>query len=410
MLLAKMDEQSQQLRDLTMQQAEHLEGVAAKQGELGERVATLQGDLQNVQSRMQERLRVTEEALTDFEAGQKEMLGRQKALREELRGELLEELSRGSHLRPDAPLFVPSSESTGGDGVGDSKSERPWSGVSYRGGTMLQRPAPYDGKDAWDAYRTQFEMLAGIYRWSDAEKATYLAVSLRGSAATVLTNLPPEQRRNYEALVAALDSRFGSLHQTELNRMRLKTRTRRREESLPELAEDVERLTRLAYSGADEAMIKVLAKDQFIDSLPDEDMRLRIRQGRPGSLKETLEAALELESYQLASKQRARVVREVNLERSRASEITRQRQDASVQDGEGLLQQLVAALKRCILDASADRNRRQSSPRTQRRPMDRNNVVCWNCRKKGHFKRDCEEKPVNEDSGVAGFPRQGNGH
>ena len=82
-------------------------------------------------------------------------------------------------------------------------------------------------------------------RWSDAEKAAYLAISLRGPAATVLTNLPPEQHRSYEALTTALDTRFGLSHQTELNRMRLKARTRRRDESLAELAEDVEHLVRL---------------------------------------------------------------------------------------------------------------------------------------------------------------------
>ena len=47
------------------------------------------------------------------------------------------------------------------------------------------------------------------------------------------------------------------------------------------MAEDVERLARLAYPGAEEAMILTLAKDQFIDALDDDDMKLRIQQLRP---------------------------------------------------------------------------------------------------------------------------------
>ena len=47
----------------------------------------------------------------------------------------------------------------------------------------------------------------------------------------------------------------------------------------------MERLTRLAYPDAVEEMIIVLAKDQFIDALQDEDMRLRIRQSRPVNLR-----------------------------------------------------------------------------------------------------------------------------
>jgi hypothetical protein len=86
-------------------------------------------------------------------------------------------------------------------------------------------------------------------------------------------------------LTTALESRFGSAHQTELNRAQLRARIRHREETLPELAEHVDQLTRLAYPDAITAMLQVLARDQFIDSLSDEEMRLRVRQNRPSSLK-----------------------------------------------------------------------------------------------------------------------------
>jgi hypothetical protein len=77
---------------------------------------------------------------------------------------------------------------------------------------------------------------------------------------------------------------------------------------LPALAEEVERLTRLAYPGAGEEMITTLARDQFIDALHDDDTKLRIRQLRPQTLQRTLEIALELESYSLAGKQKGRIV------------------------------------------------------------------------------------------------------
>jgi len=52
------------------------------------------------------------------------------------------------------------------------------------------------------------------------------------------------------------------------------------------------------------AMLELLAMDQFIDLLTDED----IQQNQPENLQQAIEAALELESYQLASRQRARTV------------------------------------------------------------------------------------------------------
>ena len=174
----------------------------------------------------------------------------------------------------------------------------------YRG----TKPIAFDGRSSWEAYSTQFEMLAELNGWSEAEKA---AVSLRGSALNVLTNLPEKQRRSYSALVRVLKNRFGTGHQAELNRAKLRTRMRRHDETLPSLAEDVERLTRLAYPNAAEEMITTLSRDQFVDALQDEDTKLRVRQLRPQTLQRALEVALELESYRLAGKQKGRPFREV---------------------------------------------------------------------------------------------------
>ena len=97
---------------------------------------------------------------------------------------------------------------------------------------VLHRPSTYDGKTAWDAYFTQFELLSRMNRWNHKEKAMQLAVSLRGSAVTALTNLPADRRDDYDALTSALRSRFGSEHQTELNQAKLRSRLRQREESV----------------------------------------------------------------------------------------------------------------------------------------------------------------------------------
>ena len=160
---------------------------------------------------------------------------------------------------------------------------------------MMQRQAPFNVKETWDAYHTQFEMLARINKWNNLDKAAYLAISLGGPAATVLTNLSPDKQQVYAALTSALQAQFGTAHQMELNRMKLKARTPWREENLPELAEDIERLVGLTYLDTAESMVEVLAKDQFVDALPEEDMRLRIRQNCPATLRAALETALELE-------------------------------------------------------------------------------------------------------------------
>lgn len=98
--------------------------------------------------------------------------------------------------------------------------------VGIAGTTRTIHPSRYDGRTAWDAYKTQFEMLANLNGWNGVEKATYLAINLKGAALTVLSNLPTQSRSDYTALTAALDSRFGVAHQAKLNRTCLRNRRR----------------------------------------------------------------------------------------------------------------------------------------------------------------------------------------
>ena len=111
----------------------------------------------------------------------------------------------------------------------------------------VQKPPSFDGKSQWESYIAQFEIVAGMNQWNEEQKGNYLATSLKGPALSLLGNLSPSTRQDYKVLVAALESRFGSAHQQELHRSKFKSRVRRREESLQELAEDLERLVRLAY-------------------------------------------------------------------------------------------------------------------------------------------------------------------
>ena len=296
----------------------------------------------------------------------------------------------GTGLRPDADEFVPVG---GGDprggrrGADRSSLDADPAVAGAAAGLRTIRPTPYDGRTSWDAYKTQFDMLSELNGWSDAEKATYLAINLKGSVLTVLSNLPEPQRRDYPSLTAALDTRFGVAHQTELNRVQLRNQRRRRE-GLPELAEDVERLTRLAYPGADTAMVETLARDQFIDALPSQDMQLHLRQLCPTSIRQALQHALELESFILAGNESGRPVRATNLETP--STPTKNRQ---TEQGDQLLrsmQECLVAIQECAKQREKGRNKGKSVLKKQ--PKDASAIVCYFCQQKGHIRRNCPER------------------
>ena len=228
----------------------------------------LQHDVSSIKDVLQSRISSAEEGLENLLATQQKLTSELHAAKtgivNDLMGELEERFAtktqlatemskaKAAHtLRVSAPEFIPSHESPTTESLAGGRAAT----------AHFQKPPPFDGRSPWGAYKLQFEMLADVNGWSDAERATYLAVSLRGSALTVLSNISPDHRGEYSALVNALDKRFGSAHQAVLNRAKLKERMRKREESLPELAESVERLTRLAYPDASTEMIEILSKD-----------------------------------------------------------------------------------------------------------------------------------------------------
>ena len=134
-------------------------------------------------------------------------------------------------------------------------------------------------------------------------KSGFSGDEFEGTALQVLANLSSDRRQDFRALVAALASRFGTSHRTKISKVKFKNRVWERDEELPALAEDIERLARLAYPDAPPTIIDTLARDQFVDSIPDNDMRLRLRQERLENLQRVLELALELESFNLANRE-----------------------------------------------------------------------------------------------------------
>ena len=375
--------------------------LVADQTRVEESVSSLEKNLDSVKSVMQDHIGEAEDKIERLQSEQIVLATKQEELRSKFHEELLrvearikavkstsETVATPTPLRPTAPTFIPSTSpvSLGAEGGSARAEEEGRSSKSVR-------PSPFDGKSSWEAYQTQFKLLAELNHWTEQEKATHLAISLRGPALTVLTNLPEEQRSDFSALSAALKNRFGNNHQAELNRAHLRGHTKRRDETLPELAEDIERLTRLAYPEAAETMVTVLAKDQFIDALPDEDMRLRIRQSRPPSLRQALETALELESYSLASR-RAKPVREVHLEEGS------HRQDGSTDAETNVLQQLEKCVK--ALQRSQQRKTRSGRKRRVGGRGSGRDVGCWGCGQPGHFQRDCPKKMQQTSQSTGG--------
>ena len=135
------------------------------------------------------------------------------------------------------------------------------------------KPATFDGKSSWIDFRSHFDICAELNGWSEKEKGLHLAVSLRGSAQSILGNLHGDSKKDFTSLCKSLEERFAPANQTELYRAQLPERRQRATETIPELGQDIRRLTNLAYNSAPIEVRETLAKEQFVDALVSSDMR-----------------------------------------------------------------------------------------------------------------------------------------
>lgn len=256
----------------------------------------------------------------------------------------------------------------------------------------LVQPAAYDGSDPWEDYKVQFELVAEINGWDSRQKSMFLASSLRGAAQGVLADLEAEKRRSYEELERALSRRFGSENRTELFRVQLKNLVRKRDQTLPELGQYINRLSRKAYPSAPFDLMETLCRDHFIDALTDSDMRLRIQQARPRNIDEATKLAVELDAFNQAEKQREKrlstSVRHVN-----ATETSICTND---------IQSCIAEISKELSDM---REEMKSLKKHQITPVNKKSskeIRCWGCGG-NHYRRDCKNQKQSSAAGKSGL-------
>ena len=104
--------------------------------------------------------------------------------------------------------------------------------------------------ESWQAFICPFERMASRYGWDDEERLDRLHESVRGRAAQFVYTLPRDHQESYGHLVEDLRIRFGGAESAGVARMRV-DQLRQDSRSLTEYAEEVQRLTTLAYPGID---------------------------------------------------------------------------------------------------------------------------------------------------------------
>lgn len=159
------------------------------------------------------------------------------------------------------------------------------------------KPNNYDGKSSWTDYKVHFETVSKLNQWTDEIKTLKLISCMQDSALSTLGEIDTNNIPHFEELINILTKRFAPENQTELYRSQIDARIRKKGETLPELAQDIKRLVRLAYPNAPVEVRDSLAYRSFRDALNDQDLEWAICQGNRDTIDEALHLGLKYEAF-----------------------------------------------------------------------------------------------------------------
>ena len=250
-------------------------------------------------------------------------------------------------------------------------------------------PQKYDGSTNLTSYLVQFEALAQEQAWGYAKKGIVLLGRLKGRALDVATQ---GENHSYPELIKRLKRHFVP-DSEEMFAQQLHAIKKQPSQTWEDLAFQVRETTEKAYRTAGSPTQERLAMGAFINAIPNDQLRQKLRDSDLKTMEEVLNRIRKLEADQEIEAQRGGKKKEV-----------RAVQDERSQDGR------MKELEKQVRNLQAVKGRSQRSDgripqrgRGSRRPWpggrgrgrgtnSRQPRVCFFCEAPNHFLRECPLK------------------
>ncbi|GFX09392.1 retrovirus-related Pol polyprotein from transposon 412 [Trichonephila clavipes] len=338
-----------------------LTGMNANMGELNTKLTNVNEQISANKEELKSDLKGIGDKLTTMDKKFEEMEGRIESVENKFENKFVDIENKFENKFEDMESKLEKLKQKIMTGQGDEfKFQAPYSKPSIKLST-------YDGKSSWQVYKTQFSIVADANQWDSQTKACQLAASLRADAADILQTLPETQRLDFDALVNALELRFGEKCVKDYSRLQLKSRQQKVSETLQELVTDVERLSHLAFSDCPTEVREVLALQHFIDGVRDPEIQKALRMADLKDVKGALVFAMKFEAAQQATRKDRHPIRAVN------------ESDTSNSSVERLERQMRSFMNRVesLMSQKADGKK---------------TLKCWTCGREGHLQRSCRAR------------------
>ena len=239
-------------------------------------------------------------------------------------------------------------------------------------GTGIALPEVLRGEDAKSWFK-RFEVCAGANGWNDERKLCRVPTLLQGRAWAVYDSLTDGETDTYEHLKEALLQQLCPdtdeerlIARDELSRRRLKEG----QESIDELARDIEKLLEKASPDLPDAVKKTELRFHLINALP-ERISFQLKLSPKGSYRETIARAKELW-----------------LMYSRKDKVEQANQLDTIPGCERL-DKMEEALQQITEQMAVIGRQQRGAPRNPSYKRLRGPIECYCCGRRGHIARNC---------------------
>ena len=247
---------------------------------------------------------------------------------------------------------------------------------------QLVLPDTFSGRshDDFNIWISQFDLAAAVNQWSQVTKLQMLPLRLKGPALRAFHAIPAEDRRTYAKAIDALQNRFSPVERQSVHRAALRSRRRKPDEDLSELADDVLLLAGRSYPAMDSDALDQLALEALLDAL-DVQLRRRVRDADPETLNAAVSRALVVDAYDeadrrsgLSNTQAQRSTRHGQPALAAAS-VDPPRESPSVSDT--VLQNLLSTQQQILQSLERLSVQQQRAPREPSAPVPPRTIVCF---------------------------------